>query len=392
MISIVTKLLSTLIITIGCVYAGALCAQETAKTEADSPADIGTTGVTAIEPTQIPGHQHRLQYPANDGSDVSQMEALAEQILSGTAPQLTVDALVWLKTLSNDRFLGLWQPDRTGNPRGALLIVHAEGGHLAWPDTIRPLHATLPDYGWATLAVSLPDPVTAQIPKRTLPAKTQLQTASDELMNTIDDIKIEQETETVPTNSTATDKNINTSQSKKVAADSLRAVKTSSKNPEEVTQQRLAAALLFLHDKGQFNVVILGDGAGAIRANNFLNNTTPKIDDPSLGAAKPFSGIVLLNGRNRLPTMQQDYTEWFTDPKTPVLDIFLNKDLRNLQAAKARAVIAKQKGVVIYKQVKLNSLATTSVGQENLLSRRIRSYLSVNVKGIEVGALKAIVD
>jgi hypothetical protein len=320
------------------------------------------------------------------------MEALAEQILSGTAPQLTVDALVWLKTLSNDRFLGLWQPDRTGNPRGALLIVHAEGGHLAWPDTIRPLHATLPDYGWATLAVSLPDPVTAQIPKRTLPAKTQLQTASDELMNTIDDIKIEQETETVPTNSTATDKNINTSQSKKVAADSLRAVKTSSKNPEEVTQQRLAAALLFLHDKGQFNVVILGDGAGAIRANNFLNNTTPKIDDPSLGAAKPFSGIVLLNGRNRLPTMQQDYTEWFTDPKTPVLDIFLNKDLRNLQAAKARAVIAKQKGVVIYKQVKLNSLATTSVGQENLLSRRIRSYLSVNVKGIEVGALKAIVD
>jgi hypothetical protein len=90
--------------------------------------------------------------------------------------------------------------------------------------------------------------------------------------------------------------------------------------------------------------------------------------------------------------MQQDYTEWFKDPKTPVLDIFLNKDLRNLQAAKARAVIAKQKGVVIYKQVKLNSLATTSVGQENLLSRRIRSYLSVNVKGIEVGALKAIVD
>jgi hypothetical protein len=62
--------------------------------------------------------------------------------------------------------------------------------------------------------------------------------------------------------------------------------------------------------------------------------------------------------------------------------------LRNFKAAKARKIVAKQKKVVLYKQVKLNHLTATSVAQENLLSRRIRSYLSANLEGIETSAFK----
>jgi hypothetical protein len=386
--TIIKKLLITLIILIYCTYAGFLWAQETAKTEGDSAKDTTAPLLVAIEPRRLPGRQPRLQFPNNDGSDKSQMEALAEQISVGLSPRLPEDALVWLETPTKNKFLALWRPDRSGNPRGALLIVHSEGEHLAWPDTIRPLHASLPDHGWATLAVSLPDPANPQIPKRTLPLKSQSQPSGDELANNTDDPEAKEKSDTIIADKTAAGPSKNTPKNSLTTANSQPAETAENRPPEEITEQRLATALRFLHDKGQFNIVILGSGTGAIRANTFLNNTTPKIDNPDLGAAKPFSGIILLNSRNRLPTMEQDYTEWFADPGIPVLDIFLSKDLRNFKAAKARKIVAKQKKVVLYKQVKLNHLTATSVAQENLLSRRIRSYLSANLEGIETSAFK----
>lgn len=385
---IIKKLLTILITLTACTCAGLLCAQEAVKTGEDSAKDTSTHLLAAVEPRRLPGRQPRLQFPSNDGSDKSQMETLAKQISGGLPPQLPEDALVWLETPTNDTFLSLWRPDRSGNPRGVLLIVHSEGEHLAWPNTIRPLHATLPDHGWATLALSLPDPATPQIPKRTLPVKGQPQPRGDELANNTGDPEAKEKSDTMIADKTATDPNKNTPEDAQVTTNNQSTEKANNRPPEKITEQRLATALRFLHDKGQFNIVILGSGTGAIRANTFLNNTTPKIDNPDLGAAKPFSGIVLLNSRNRLPTMEQDYAEWFTDPKIPVLDIFLSKDFRNLKAAKARQIIAKQQKVARYKQVKINQLTPTSQGQENQLSRRIRSYLSAHVTGIETVAFK----
>jgi hypothetical protein len=86
--------------------------------------------------------------------------------------------------------------------------------------------------------------------------------------------------------------------------------------------------------------------------------------------------------------MEQDYRDWFNDPAIPVLDIFLAQDVRNQKAAKARKIIAKQKKVSVYKQVKLNHLKHTPSGHENILSRRIRSYLSANATGVEANAIK----
>ena len=385
---IIKKLLTILITLTACSYAGFLWAQKSANTEEDSATDTTTSLLAAVEPRQLLGRQPRLQFPSNDGSDKSQMETLAKQIAGGLFPQLPEDALVWLETPTNDKFLGLWRPDRSGNPRGVLLIVHSEGEHLAWPNTIRPLHATLPDHGWATLALSLPDPATPQIPKRTLPVKGQSQPTGDESANNTDDLEAKEKSDTMVAEKTAADPNKNTPEDAQATANNQSIEKASNKPPEEITEQRLATALRFLHDKSQFNIVILGSGTGAIRANTFLNNTTPKIDNPDLGAAKPFSGIVLLNSRNRLPTMEQDYAAWFTDPEIPVLDIFLSKDLRNLKAAKARQIIAKQQKVVLYKQVKIIHLTPTLQGQENQLSLRIRSYLSAHVTGIETVAFK----
>jgi hypothetical protein len=393
----IKKPLISLITLICCIYSGLLLAQDAVKdTEGDTADDEKTMLAKDLKPTRIPSSQQRLQFPSNNGGDKGPMGVLAKQISSGLFIELAKDAIVWLETTANEKFLSMWQPDRSGNPRGALLIIHSEGENLAWPNTIWPLQETLPDYGWATLALSLPEPAKPQIPKRTLAVKTQTLAKGDDSANSQDESTDKKKPETMVAKkeitkeeaekkelaqSNATDKN-------KVEPEIANTENNDRLSPEEITEQRLETALRFLHDKGQFNIVILGNGTGAIRANVFLNNTTPKIDNPALGSAKPFRGIILLNSRNRLPIMEQDYRDWFNDPAIPVLDIFLAQDVRNQKAAKARKIIAKQKKVSVYKQVKLNHLKHTPSGHENILSRRIRSYLSANATGVEANAIK----
>ena len=388
MLITIKKFLAIFTILIGCTYAEVLWAQETTKTEGDNSEEATAPLLDVVESERLPGRRPRLQYPSNNVSDKSQMEMLAKQLSDGLSPQLPEDAFIWLETPTKDKFLVLWRPDRSGIPRGALLIVPSEGEHLAWPDTIRPLHTSLPDHGWATLAVSLPDPALPQIPSRTLPVKSQPETRGKQSANNNDDLEVSATPELVIEDKPAGELNKETQEDAQMTTNKQPAKQLDSSSPEVVTEQRLATALEFLRDKNQSNIVILGSGAGAIRASTFLNNNMPKTDKPNLGATKRLSGIVLLNSRNRLPTMEQDYADWFVDPEIPVLDIFLSNDVRNLKAAKARKKIAKRKQVTRYKQVELNRLTATSVEQENVLSRRIRGYLSTNIGGVDTSILQ----
>lgn len=371
-----------------CFYGTLSSAQE--KEEDPAIEEKDAVVIENTKPVRIPSSQQRQQFPSNNGSDSGQMDALAKQIPMSLSPLLSRDAAVWLETAANERFLGLWQADRSGNPLGALLIIHSEGENLAWPDTTIPLHETLPDYGWATLALSLPEPTQSPTPKRTLPIKTRRIPKADSQ----DEPKENKEKEKNKESETmiAEEKKLGNDEIKNAMAAKIDTPKMADKEPNRVlpeatTEQRLEAALRFLHDRGQFNIVILGNGIGAIRANTFLNNTTPTIDDESLGDAKPFRAMVLLNSRNRLPTMKQDYNDWFSDPEIPVLDIFLDSDPRNQIAARNRRIIAKQRKLVTYKQVKLSHLNHTQTGRENILSRRIRGYLNVNAIGVEANII-----
>jgi hypothetical protein len=91
------------------------------------------------------------------------MQLLASQLEDKKSTQ-------WLSA-GEEPFLAIWQADRTGDAKGAVLIIHAEGEHPAWPQTTKPQHDSLPDYGWATMAIHLPNPLSPTTPKRTIETK-----------------------------------------------------------------------------------------------------------------------------------------------------------------------------------------------------------------------------
>ena len=301
------------------------------------------------------------------------------QLLAAYLPE---DGLVWVEHYP-EPFLAYWQADRSGQPDGALLILHSEGASPVWQNTTLPLHESLPDHGWATFALALPEPGAKKIPARTFAVKTLPVTPkpTDEAAGEAGEVSEVGEGE-VGEVEEATQAPVQPAEPPKKTADN-----TSNKVPvDQIIESRLESALRFLHDKGQFNIVIVGSGMNALHAQKFIDKITPKIQNPQLQGQleKPIRAMVLLNSRTAAVDQKEKFTDWFSDPELPVLDIFFKNDPRNQLAAKQRKSIAKRRGVVSYTQVAMNEFSGERSWGENRLSRRIRSFIEKNASGVEV--------
>ena len=70
-------------------------------------------------------------------------------------PDLMVGNAVTLNA-AGVNFLGLYTPPTNGESKGAVIILHGNGVHPAWPEVIEPLRTQLPDHGWHTLSLQMP--------------------------------------------------------------------------------------------------------------------------------------------------------------------------------------------------------------------------------------------
>ncbi|TDV61333.1 alpha/beta hydrolase family protein [Pseudomonas sp. LP_7_YM] len=56
-----------------------------------------------------------------------------------------------------ENYLALWKPANTDDPKGAVVIVPGADESPDWPNAVGPLRRKLPDVGWSSLSLSLPD-------------------------------------------------------------------------------------------------------------------------------------------------------------------------------------------------------------------------------------------
>ncbi len=57
----------------------------------------------------------------------------------------------------------LWQPFRTEAPQGTVVMLHDASQHALWPDLLQKLRLKLPDIGWNTLSVSVPERYSSEL-------------------------------------------------------------------------------------------------------------------------------------------------------------------------------------------------------------------------------------
>lgn len=253
--------------------------------------------------------------------------------------ELGEDAIVWL-TAAGDKFISLWEPDRSGQPFGAILIVHGEGQTADWPYTISALRQSLPDHGWSTLSISLPNPEQTSAPPRT-------------------------------------------------SADN---------NPEPSTTEtlvieRMKAAMAYLNKRGQYNIVILAHGVGASRSVQYLSalSSSAPSNLPTGGRSRataiierPIRALIMVNARNGIAGADDNLTQHLNDRSLPVMDIYFGDHVLDATEPQQRKLAAKKNRIANYHQSKLLEPASNWQEGENRLTRRVRGFLNKYAKGVEI--------
>jgi len=281
-------------------------AAQDAKDNDPAPAKAAAQAANPAAPVNI----ERAKTPAPD-----------QQRMKLLADNTDTEHQVWLED-PQGRFLSLYQASNLHPTKGALLILHDDGQHPRWPDTVDTIAATLPDYGWATLTISLPDIKTAR----------------------------EQDEQ-------------------------------GSQRTEAAAIARMQAAINHLGSQGLLNVILVGSGTGAPRGAQLIESLPKPPPTPEgIKAARPIAALVIINDKN--PTEAKLLSAGLSIAEMPVLDIYFGLEETSLNAAKMRRRLAGRKQMKIYQQIRLAELnGVLSLG-ENRLSKRIRGFVEKNAKGV----------
>ncbi|TQV71783.1 DUF3530 family protein [Exilibacterium tricleocarpae] len=330
------------------------------------------------------------------------------QLLAAGLPAPSVQ---WLEA-GGERFLAVYESDYTGNPQGAILMLHAEGQHPAAHATLDAVRRQLPQYGWATLAAVLPSPGTAPIPARppapAMPATGE--TTSDTGPGESETGEREageqdnsgKETDAADAEETAAAEGEPTaaaSESDEIFDDNTGEISDGRQPPapdaepakpakpvEQQVAERLQAALQFLQEQGIFNVVVLGHGVGAARAAEFYRQSrSPATGTAPDSATTPIRALLFVNARNRIPLTEVELADCFNDPALPVLDIYQDADPRNRAEAEQRRRQARRRGLQHFVQLRLPRQSASLDRDHNQLMRRIRGFLAKYAAGMEIG-------
>lgn len=278
-----------------------------------------------------------IQERVTPNTDKIHKQLLANEVSAGTIQWITAD----------EEFLAIWEKERSGAPYGAILIIHGEGQTPDWPQTIRPLRQSLPDYGWSTLSISLPNrPVEAP------PSRENAKSAKPEPSHDTPD------------------------------------------KTDDIVFARLKSAIAFLHSRGQFNIVLLAQAEGANRAARYLTNLSPDKAPAPLNAEgatapqepmeKPIRALIMVNARNGELNSPSNLTQHLKDPTLPILDVYFGDHILDESEPQLRKKAAKKQRLKAYHQVKLLIPSANWQQGENRLTRRVRGFLNKYAKGVEI--------
>ena len=315
------------------------------------------------------------------------------------------DEVVRLKT-PTESFYGLFLAEASGQPQGGVLLLHDNQQHGHWPDVVAPIREYLPQFGWATLSIELPDaPAKKRIKREVIDAATDSDSGQEREPQEIEP----SETLASDTEKSASEQTDDPADNSGLAGDadpiiepdnnadaepalprlqSLPAIseaETTVSKPETAAEpniemmylkqnrSRILSAIEYLKSRGQFNIVIIGYGIGAAWAIDYVQQEdTGEQDQKGLTLIT----IDALASRFEPNKMQQQ----MKNLQVPYLDLIHPQPGESLKMAKKRLSIMKRAKNSRYQQIITANMANYSES-ESPTSRRIRGWLMKNAGG-----------
>lgn len=281
----------------------------------------------------------------------SQDEALAlqEQLPAGEQQQLKA---------GDESFLALWQPANKGDAQGLVILLPGAGESADWPQAIGPLRSKLPDAGWHTLSLTLPDPQ---------PAATAADSTEP---NTGAEVAAPAEPAATPDASAAAAEaspadSVPPSDSGTVAA---KPEQTPEQHAERVLA-RIQVGIEFAQQQKPKSIVLLGHGTGGYWAARYLS------EHPT----SPIQNLLLV-----APLLPEQFSPSLDElvPKLQLAvgDFYYKNQQPERTAALKRMQASKRQKSPAYIQIAMSALPGNPTTEQEQLYRRIRGWLSLHLQ------------
>jgi hypothetical protein len=245
----------------------------------------------------------------------------------------------------DESFLALWKPANVDEPKGAVVIVPGADESADWPNAVGPLRRKLPDVGWASLSLTLPD-----VDSDGVLARDADSTTTDDKAQTPDSAASKEADAVLAAEQAA-------AQAERDKADQEKA------NAEKIFA-RIDSAVAFAQQNKAHSVVLLGHGTGAYWVARYMSE-------------RPAPAIQKLVMVTAVQTSQQAPTllQLLPTLKVPTAD-FVNRELPvPRQQAKDRLDVSKRIKNARFTQVALNAVPGNPATEQDQLFRRVRGWL-----------------
>ena len=320
-------------------FSQAALAEETTPAAPAAPSDQAAPadGATGDAP-KADGERAPLEERSVEGA-----AALERQLPPGEQQMLQA---------GSERFLALWKPANADEATGVVILIPGSGETADWPQAIGPLRSKLPDHGWSSLSLTLPDrqPVPSDVPAapsapadESKPADAADPAAADASGEAPAD---------------ATD----------IAADPPAAPTTV--DPAERMFARIDAGIALAREQKAKAIVLLGHGEGAYWAARYLKEKKPPqvLHLLAVGAVQP-------NGLT--PPLE----ELLPNTELVTGDFFYKDQSGDRSAATRRLQASKRAAHKAYTQVGLKAMPGNLDAEQEQLYRRIRGWLDKVLPG-----------
>lgn len=302
----------------------------------------------------------------------------AEEVRAPLAERSEVDATALEQRLEqkeqqqlqagDESFLALWLPANVADPSGAVIILPGDDETADWPQSVGPLRRKLPNGGWHSLSLTLPDPNSDAPPLRS--AEPPTTDPTEETAADTTEAQAEESAESSPATDEATTESRNSQlDNAETAASKVKSIEEQQKAHAERVLARIESAIAFAEQQQAKTIVLLGHGSGAYWAARYLAERKPaKIQNLLLVAAQLPAGYT--------PPL---------DELIPQLQLatgdFYYKDLAaDRQAALKRSQASKRQKHPSYIQIAMKALPGNREAEQEQLYRRIRGWLTLKLQ------------
>lgn len=325
--------------------------------------------VLAVATAQISAGESENASDAPSAAPVERpaLPSRSEAMAADLARQLPATEVIELQT-AEEAFIALWRPANVAEPKGLVILLPGEGESADWPRGIGPLRRGLPDHGWHTLSVSLPDapgflpPITPEPPAE---EHEQAESAAEDTEQPAAPNEagyLPEETAAVPDEPPSETEQ--TEQTEQTEPDQMSATEPEKPQLAERIDERIDAALTYARTRQPGMIILLGQGTGGYWAARYLQQLAPE-DVHHLLLIQP-----------RQPQGQEEpLAQLVPALKLATGDFYYQNGTATRTEARERLNASRRIQHPAYHQVGLSALIDDRESEQQQLLRRVRGWL-----------------